>query len=325
MPHKKTPTPDHLDAYRAKRSLERTPEPAGSVSPRWRPAGCSWCTSTPPGGSTSIYGSKWMACFGPGRCPRVRRTTRPTSGSRSMVEDHPLEYGDFEGLIPDGNYGAGAVIVWDRGRWVPVEDPLAGLAKGKLLFELRGHKLHGLWTLVKLKKGEKEWLLIKERDGCASAPARGHPRVGAVRAHGGGPQGGPDAARLSGRSSTRLGAPKRRSRGREAVGADAGRDGRGEPSRDRRGCSSSSSTATGCSPRAAAASRDSSPGTATTCAASFPEVTRAVAALPVRPAGARRRSGCARRGRAPQLSAAAAAGAAHRGRSISGRRRWRTR
>jgi len=82
-----------------------------------------------------------------------------------LVEDHPLEYGDFEGLIPEGNYGAGAVIVWDRGRWAPLEDPVEGLAKGKLLFELQGIKLRGVWTLVKLKKGENEWLFIKERDG----------------------------------------------------------------------------------------------------------------------------------------------------------------
>jgi bifunctional non-homologous end joining protein LigD len=84
------------------------------------------------------------------------------------VEDHPLEYGDFEGLIPKGNYGAGAVIVWDRGEWISIGDPLEGLAHGKLLFELRGYKLRGLWTLVKLKKAEKEWLLIKERDEWAS-------------------------------------------------------------------------------------------------------------------------------------------------------------
>ncbi|HEX6432923.1 MAG TPA: DNA ligase D, partial [Gemmatimonadales bacterium] len=80
-----------------------------------------------------------------------------------------LEYGDFEGLIPQGNYGAGAVIVWDRGRWVPVGDPEEGLASGKLLFELQGHKLRGTWTLVKLKKGVNEWLLIKERDAYAAA------------------------------------------------------------------------------------------------------------------------------------------------------------
>ena len=86
-----------------------------------------------------------------------------------LVEDHPLEYGDFEGKIPEGNYGAGAVIVWDRGRWIPVEDPIEGLAKGKLLFELHGHKLRGVWTLVKLKKGQDEWLLIKERDAYASS------------------------------------------------------------------------------------------------------------------------------------------------------------
>jgi bifunctional non-homologous end joining protein LigD len=85
------------------------------------------------------------------------------------VEDHPLEYGDFEGIIPEGNYGAGAVIVWDRGRWVPLEDPHEGMKKGKLLFELHGYKLKGKWTLVKLKKGEKEWLLIKEKDGYVAA------------------------------------------------------------------------------------------------------------------------------------------------------------
>jgi bifunctional non-homologous end joining protein LigD len=84
------------------------------------------------------------------------------------VEDHPLEYGDFEGIIPEGNYGAGAVIVWDRGVWIPLEDPHEGLRKGKLLFELRGYKLRGTWTLVKLKKGEKEWLLIKEKDAYVS-------------------------------------------------------------------------------------------------------------------------------------------------------------
>src|SRR5438270_2442509 len=83
-------------------------------------------------------------------------------------EDHPLEYGDFEGIIPEGNYGAGAVIVWDRGRWVPLEDPHEGMTKGKLLFELHGYKLKGKWTLVKLKKGEKECLLIKEKDGYAA-------------------------------------------------------------------------------------------------------------------------------------------------------------
>ncbi|HUP00380.1 MAG TPA: DNA ligase D [Gemmatimonadota bacterium] len=82
-----------------------------------------------------------------------------------LVEDHPLEYADFEGLIPDGSYGAGAMIVWDRGHWVPLTDPESGLAKGKLLFELRGYKLRGIWTLVRLRKTANEWLLIRERRG----------------------------------------------------------------------------------------------------------------------------------------------------------------
>ena len=84
------------------------------------------------------------------------------------VEDHPVEYANFEGLIPPGNYGAGAVIVWDRGRWVPLNDIDAGFVKGKLLFELRGYKLRGKWTLVKTKRGKDEWLLIKERDAYAT-------------------------------------------------------------------------------------------------------------------------------------------------------------
>jgi bifunctional non-homologous end joining protein LigD len=86
------------------------------------------------------------------------------------VEDHPIEYGDFEGNIPHGNYGAGGVIVWDRGEWVPLEPWREGLEKGKLLFELKGYKLHGKWTLVKIKKSEKDWLLIKERDAYAKSP-----------------------------------------------------------------------------------------------------------------------------------------------------------
>src|SRR5215212_8300751 len=93
----------------------------------------------------------WAVPKGPSYDPTDKRLA-------VLVEDHPLEYGDFEGLIPQGNYGAGAVILWDRGRWRPLEDPIEGLAKGKLLFELHGYKLRGVWTLVKLKTGENEWL-----------------------------------------------------------------------------------------------------------------------------------------------------------------------
>jgi bifunctional non-homologous end joining protein LigD len=168
MPPRK---PDPLAPYRAKRSLERTPEPAGSRSDQ---------TDSSGGGLFVVHKHaarrlhfdlrlemdgvlrSWAVPKGPSYDPADKRLA-------VLVEDHPLEYGDFEGMIPEGNYGAGAVIVWDRGRWIPIEDPVEGLAKGKLLFELHGLKLHGRWTLVKIKKAEKEWLLIKERDAYASS------------------------------------------------------------------------------------------------------------------------------------------------------------
>ncbi len=91
----------------------------------------------------------------------------------ALVEDHPLDYANFEGTIPEGNYGAGQVILWDRGTWQAVGDPKEGWKKGKLLFDLHGFKLRGRWTLVRMKGGRnasraaeegREWLLIKERD-----------------------------------------------------------------------------------------------------------------------------------------------------------------
>jgi bifunctional non-homologous end joining protein LigD len=87
------------------------------------------------------------------------------------VEDHPIDYGGFEGTIPKGQYGAGQVIVWDNGTWEPVGDPRAGYRAGKLKFRLDGKKLHGGWTLVRMhgRAGERQepWLLIKEKDDAA--------------------------------------------------------------------------------------------------------------------------------------------------------------
>jgi bifunctional non-homologous end joining protein LigD len=84
------------------------------------------------------------------------------------TEDHPLEYGDFEGTIPKGNYGGGTVMLWDTGHWRPVGDPEAGLKKGKLAFILEGERLHGHWALVRMRPRPKEkrenWLLLKEKD-----------------------------------------------------------------------------------------------------------------------------------------------------------------
>src|SRR3982750_2142236 len=83
------------------------------------------------------------------------------------VEDHPLDYATFEGTIPPKQYGAGTVIVWDRGTWEPVGDPAEGMAKGKLLFRLHGEKLAGLWELVRIAKpGDRQdpWILFKKKD-----------------------------------------------------------------------------------------------------------------------------------------------------------------
>ena len=91
------------------------------------------------------------------------------------VEDHPIDYGRFEGTIPKGQYGAGRVIVWDNGTWEPIGDARAGYREGKLKFRLHGHKLHGGWTLVRMhgRAGERQepWLLIKERDEAARPAA----------------------------------------------------------------------------------------------------------------------------------------------------------
>ena len=160
--------PDNLSSYRAKRSADRSPEPVGTVSPV-------------PGNlfvvhkhaARQLHFDLRLEMDGVLRSWAVPRGPSYDMADKRLavkVEDHPLEYGDFEGVIPAGNYGAGGVIVWDRGEWVPLEDWRVGLEKGKLLFELKGYKLHGKWTLVKIKKAEKEWLLIKERDSFVKSP-----------------------------------------------------------------------------------------------------------------------------------------------------------
>ena len=167
--HPSVTKPSHLDAYRAKRSLERTPEPAGAVG---RDGGRLFVVHQH--AARRLHFDLRLEMEGVLRSWAVPKGASYDTAEKRLavhVEDHPLEYGDFEGIIPAGNYGAGAVIVWDRGEWVPVGDTRDGLAKGKLLFELRGYKLRGLWTLVKLKKSEKDWLLIKERDAWASQDA----------------------------------------------------------------------------------------------------------------------------------------------------------
>ena len=155
-------TADSLATYRAKRSPDRTPEPFGGV------AGATGnLFVVHKHAARNLHFDLRLEMDGVLRSWAVPKGPSYDQAEKRLavkVEDHPLEYGDFEGVIPAGNYGAGGVIVWDRGEWVPLEDWREGLEKGKLLFELRGYKLHGKWTLVRIKKSERDWLLIKERD-----------------------------------------------------------------------------------------------------------------------------------------------------------------
>ncbi|MEX2282643.1 MAG: DNA ligase D [Gemmatimonadota bacterium] len=166
MPERDPTSSDSLSAYRRKRSAHRTPEP---FSGRRSESGNIYVIQKH-AARRLHYDFRlelndvllsWAVPNGPSRNPADKQLA-------VHVEDHPIEYAEFEGIIPAGNYGAGAVIVWDRGRFDWLEDPVTGLEKGKLLFELRGQKLRGRWTLVKIKKAEKEWLLIKERDAFVS-------------------------------------------------------------------------------------------------------------------------------------------------------------
>ncbi|MGQ0714460.1 MAG: DNA ligase D [Gemmatimonadaceae bacterium] len=162
------PPDDGLGAYRAKRSADRTTEPMGAVSPV---VGRLFVVHKH--AARQLHFDLRLEMEGVLRSWAVPKGPSYDQNDKRLavrVEDHPIEYGDFEGMIPKGNYGAGAVIVWDRGEWVPLEDWREGLEKGKLLFELKGYKLKGKWTLVKIKKSERDWLLIKERDAWMKSP-----------------------------------------------------------------------------------------------------------------------------------------------------------
>ncbi len=151
-----------LDRYYEKRSADRTLEPFGGtrtgrtgvfVVQKHSARRLHYDLRLEHGGVLM----SWAVPRGPSFDPATKRLAVRT-------EDHPVDYVDFEGRIPEGNYGAGAMIVWDRGQWCALEDVDEGLDKGKLLFELRGYKLRGVFTLVKTKGKTNEWLLIKKPD-----------------------------------------------------------------------------------------------------------------------------------------------------------------
>jgi bifunctional non-homologous end joining protein LigD len=160
-----------LGTYRRKRDFSETPEPAGAAGTR--SSGRSFVVQKHAASSLHYdfrlewkgVLKSWAVPKGPSLDPAARRLAME-------VEDHPIEYADFEGVIPEGQYGGGTVMVWDRGTWEPRDDPDRALRAGKLVFTLHGEKLSGAWALVKLRgarasaKGN-EWLLLKEKDDAA--------------------------------------------------------------------------------------------------------------------------------------------------------------
>lgn len=164
-----------LDRYHEKRDFGRTPEPEGHDPTT--PDGSSEALTPAPvfviqkhAASRLHYDvrleidgvlASWAVPKGPSLDPHDKRLA-------VHVEDHPLEYGAFEGIIPEGEYGGGTVMIWDRGTYTPETDMADGLGRGDLKFTLHGDKLAGSWALVRMRPrpGEKaeNWLLIKHRD-----------------------------------------------------------------------------------------------------------------------------------------------------------------
>jgi len=161
-----------LEEYRRKRDFRKTPEPAGKAPPR-RKAAAPLSFVIQEHQARRLHFDFRLELDGVLKSWAVPRGPSLDPGEKRLaveVEDHPLDYGGFEGVIPQGQYGGGTVLLWDRGTWVPADsDPAAAHAKGTLKFELRGEKLHGNWALVRMggkaaREGRPNWLLVKERD-----------------------------------------------------------------------------------------------------------------------------------------------------------------
>jgi len=158
-----------LAAYRAKRDFTKPSEPAGKASRR---RGASFVVQKHD--ASRLHYDFRLELDGVLKSWAVAKGPSLVKGEKRLavhVEDHPLDYGDFEGTIPEGQYGGGTVLLWDRGTWEAEGDPHEGYEKGRLTFRLEGEKLKGTWHLVRMAKRPREkqesWLLIKAEDGCA--------------------------------------------------------------------------------------------------------------------------------------------------------------
>ena len=161
-----------LNEYRKKRDFDKTAEPAGKATPS-KPAERLLYVIQKHRATSLHYDFRlewkgvllsWAVPKGPSLDPGTKRLAM-------QVEDHPVEYASFEGVIPEGEYGGGTVMVWDTGTWTPESpDVDAALAKGDFKFALQGKKLKGSWVLVRTRGfgGKPSWLLIKHRDEYAS-------------------------------------------------------------------------------------------------------------------------------------------------------------
>jgi bifunctional non-homologous end joining protein LigD len=169
-----TKAQDLLRDYKAKRDFAKTQEPSGGA-PTAGSGG--WSFVVQKHDATRLHYDfrieldgvlkSWAVTKGPSNNPADKRLA-------VRVEDHPLEYGGFEGTIPEGEYGGGTVMLWDRGTWEPIGDPHEGLEKGDLKMRLSGERMKGEWVLVHMKGRDtkrksgpdrENWLLIKHRDG----------------------------------------------------------------------------------------------------------------------------------------------------------------
>ncbi len=163
-----------LDEYNRKRDFEATPEPSGTPTSRKTASTTALQFCIQKHDATRLHYDfrleldgtlkSWAVPKGPSLDPKAKRLA-------VHVEDHPIDYATFEGNIPEGHYGAGDVIVWDRGIWKPLSDPQEAYAKGRLKFELQGEKLGGIWNLVKthIPGKQEQWFLIKHQDDFARA------------------------------------------------------------------------------------------------------------------------------------------------------------